>query len=283
VLRDGRRVWSGPVAETDEPSLVRAMVGKDVAAYHRARERVTASGSPLLSANKLATRDGVIHDASLSVRAGTILGVFGVVGAGKSELLEAVFGMRPLASGSIQVEGRAHARWGPRQAIDAGLALVPEDRLRTALLTDRSIAWNVALPYWRTMRRLSAVAKQEGRIGQAAVKEIGIRAPSAKVLVANLSGGNKQKVSVGRWIGEHTRTRVFLFDEPTQGLDVGAREEVYILMRQLAERGAAIIVASSDLDELLALADEFVVMRSGTTAPIDPKMHNAEDLLAAAT
>ncbi len=267
VLRDGELVWTGPLASTSSDALVRHMIGKEVEAVAPPHP-VATTGVPLLEVRGLATRDGRVRAADLSAQSGRILGIFGVVGAGKSELLEAMFGLRATAAGTIVVGGRAVTRWEPRRAIEAGLALVPEDRLTKALLAGRSIAWNVAMPYWKTLGRRFAIGRREARLGDDVIAELGIQAPGAQTLVEHLSGGNKQKVSIGRWLGAHASARIFLFDEPTQGLDVGARAGVYRLMRTLAETGAAIVVASSDLEEILAISDDVVVIKSGTTTAL---------------
>lgn len=283
VLRDGRRVFTGPIGSVDSDQLVQLMIGKKVAAYRRV-ERVAAEPvEPAIVASGLATADGVIKRADLSICAGRILGIFGVVGAGKSELLEALYGLRRLVTGEIAVAGRRPGKWNPREAIAAGLALVPEDRMSKALLAERSIAWNAAMPYWSSMSRRRGISKEEARLGQAVLQKLGIRASRASVMVSHLSGGNKQKVSIGRWLGPHSKAQIFLCDEPTQGLDVGAREEVYELMRDLATRGAAIVVATSDLEEALALADDVVVIRGGTTTRLPRDEHTPEALLSAAT
>lgn len=283
VLRDGQLVWSGPLASTDTDALVRHMIGKEIEAvappHHNA-----AAGDPVLEVAGLATRDGRVRRADMVARSGRILGIFGVVGAGKSELLEAVFGLRPTVAGTIRIDGQPTDRWGPRQAIGAGMALVPEDRLSKALLAGRSIAWNVAMPYWKALSRGFAITRQEAKLGGEVIAELGIRAPGAHTLVENLSGGNKQKVSIGRWLGSHASARIFLFDEPTQGLDVGARADVYRLMRSLAESGATILVASSDLEEVLAISDDVIVIRNGTTTTLDnTESREAAVILAAAT
>jgi len=283
VLRDGALVFAGPLAGTTADALVHHMIGKEVEAI-APPQRGAAAGAPVLELADVATRDGRVRAAALGAHAGRILGIFGVVGAGKSELLEAAFGLRPIAGGTIRVGGEPVGRWGPRAAIDAGMALVPEDRLTKALLASRAIAWNVAMPYWPALSRFFAIGRNEAKLGDEVIAELAIQAPGAATLVEHLSGGNKQKVSIGRWLGRHASARIFLFDEPTQGLDVGARAGVYRLMRVLADEGAAIIVASSDLEEILAIADDVLVIRNGTTTPLaDDHGRDAAAILAKAT
>jgi ribose transport system ATP-binding protein len=283
VLRDGALVFAGPLAATSAEALVHHMIGKEVEAIVPPRPGA-AVGVPVLELDGVATRDGRVQAAALSAHAGRILGIFGVVGAGKSELLEAAFGLRPIAAGTLRIGGAPVGRWDPRAAIDAGMALVPEDRLTKALLASRSIAWNVAMPYWPALSRFFGIGRREARLGDEVIAELGIQAPGAATLVEHLSGGNKQKVSIGRWLGRHASARIFLFDEPTQGLDVGARAGVYRLMRALAEGGAAILVASSDLEEILAIADDVLVIRNGTTTRLgDGHGRDAATILAKAT
>lgn len=283
VLRDGKLVWTGPLASTDSDTLVRHMIGRETEAVTPPRSSV-ATGTPVLEVHGLATRDGRVRQAELTASSGRILGLFGVVGAGKSELLEAAFGLRPIASGTISIDGRVVDRWGPRRAIAAGMGLVPEDRLAKALLVGRSIAWNVAMPYWEDLNSRFSIGRQEAKLGNEVVAELNISAPGAYTLVEHLSGGNKQKVSIGRWLGTHASARIFLFDEPTQGLDVGARADVYRLLRSLADEGATIIVASSDLEEVLAISDDVIVIRNGTTTTLnDNENCDAAAILRAAT
>lgn len=283
VLRDGELVWTGPMSSTDAGALVRHMIGNEVEAVAPPRGNVVA-GTPVLEVHDLSTADGRVRSANLAARSGRILGIFGVVGAGKSELLEAIFGLYPTTGGTISVAGRKVDRWGPREAIRAGMALVPEDRLSKALLANRSIAWNVAMPYWRRLSSRFSIGSREAKLGDEVISELGIAAPGSHTPVEHLSGGNKQKVSVGRWLGAHSAARIFLFDEPTQGLDVGARAGVYRLMRTLADSGASIIVASSDVEEVLAISDDVTVIKNGkTTALNDNESREAAVVLAAAT
>lgn len=285
VLRDGCQVWTGETDSVDADYLVGLMVGQQMAVEHPQRP-TTVPGEPLLEVRGLSTVDHRVKEANLNVRRGQVLGIFGVVGAGKSELLEALFGMRALEGGEIVVAGQTICVWDPRRAISAGLALLPEERLEKALLPERSIAWNLSVPYWRNWKitwRSLGVAGPEARIGQSVVPALGIQPADPSATVATLSGGNKQKVSIGRWIGEHAKANVFLFDEPTQGLDVGARAEVYRMIRELTEKGAGVILASSELNEVLGISHEVVAMRVGETVPVADDELTAESVLAKAT
>lgn len=282
VLRDGRVTWDGPLEHTNSQELIHAMVGKEIGAIAPGGV-ATESAPPVLLARNLSTKDSRVRDATVSAQPGRIRGIFGVVGAGKSELLEAVFGIRACDFGTIEVNGTPHRRWNPGLAIRCGMALVPEDRSEKALLGSYSIAWNVSMPYWKRLSRRLRIAREEALLGHDVINELDIKAPGHGTLVHDLSGGNKQKVSIGRWLGTHATARIFLFDEPTQGLDVGARAEVYRLMRSLADDGAAVVVASSDVEEIVSLSDDLTVIRDGTTRDLEPDVpHTAAEVLSAA-
>jgi ABC-type sugar transport system ATPase subunit len=267
VLRDGRVTWDGPIDQTDADGLIHAMVGREVGAITPS-DLSESTAPPVLQVRDLATRDARVCGASLSASPGRIRGIFGVVGAGKSELLEAVFGIRAVAAGSMEVNGTTLRRWNSAVAIGNGMALVPEDRNEKALLGEFSIAWNVAMPHWKRLARRMNIGKRESKLGREVIRELDIKAPGPQTLVRDLSGGNKQKVSIGRWLGSHATARIFLFDEPTQGLDVGARSEVYRLMRTLADGGAAVVVASSDVEEIVTISDDITAIRNGITVDL---------------
>src|SRR6185312_8449667 len=199
VLRDGQLEWTGKLASTSADALVRHMIGKEIEAV--APPRVTAAaGSPALDVSGLATADGRVRQADLVAHSGRILGIFGVVGAGKSELLEAVFGLRPKTAGTISVGGRIARRWAPRQAIRAGIALVPEDRLSKALLANRSIAWNVAMPYWKSLNNRFSIGRREARLGDEVIAELGILA-RARIPWSSISAAvtSRRFPSAGGW------------------------------------------------------------------------------------
>jgi ABC-type sugar transport system ATPase subunit len=283
VLRDGRFVATTPVALLDEPTLVEQMIGRRLEAPPRgvpgaARARAegdaeavairaltpehapTEPGSVMLEVKGLSS-PGRLLGASLAVRRGEVLGVGGLVGSGRSELLDAIFGLDERASGRVMVEG-VPVR-SVRGAIAAGMGYVPEDRRRQGLFFDLSIHENMVLPF---MRRLASVlgwrrlGAERGLVREK-FAEFQIKAAGAGLSPATLSGGNQQKVLIARWMGR--QTRVLLLDEPTRGIDVGTKAEVYRLVRAEAERGVAILLVSSEMPELLALSDRIIVMREG--------------------
>ncbi|MFZ2875185.1 MAG: sugar ABC transporter ATP-binding protein [Phycisphaerales bacterium] len=286
VLRDGRFVATTPVASLDEPTLVEQMIGRKLetpvrgahaaagagtgrtegeaeagAIRELAPEHATGRAGPVILEVRGLSSPGRLRDASLAVRKGEVLGVGGLVGSGRSELLDAIFGLDSRASGRVEVEGQRVR--SVRGAIAAGVGYVPEDRRRQGLFFDLSIHENLVLPFMRRLasalgwRRVGA----ERRLVREKIAAFQIKAASAGLSPGTLSGGNQQKVLIARWMGP--QTRVLLLDEPTRGIDVGTKAEVYRLVRDAAERGAAILLVSSEMPELLALSDRIIVMCEG--------------------
>ncbi len=262
VLRDGRNAGSLCGDEIQEPAMVRLMVGRDLAIPQRAASQ-TLSGS--FEAESVCTLANPHVAVSFCARAGQILGFAGLVGAGRSELARAICGMDPRSSGQIRLAGRTLRIQCARDAIDQGIYLVPEDRRRSGLIGRMSIRENVTLPGLRRYARRGWVDR--ARETCAAAKEcqtLNVVSPSVEARVQNLSGGNQQKVVLAKWLS--MRPQVMFFDEPTRGIDVGAKAEIYRLMRQLADRGVIVIVISSDLEELLSVSDRILVMHEGRIA-----------------
>jgi len=265
VLRDGQSVTTTTLADTDRRTLIRAMTDREVT--ETTSHQPAPSGPPRaerLAVHGLCTR-GVLHDVSLHVRAGEIVGVAGLLGAGRTEVARAIFGIDPISAGTIAVDGRPLVLRTPRDAIAAGLGFVTEDRKREGLLLDRSLEENIALPVLRSLSRWGVMRQSAERsLATGFINALRIRTPTARQPVRTLSGGNQQKVVLAKWLA--TGARVLLLDEPTRGVDVGAKEEMHALIRRLASEGAAILLLSSDLPELLALADRTYVMRDGRVA-----------------
>ncbi|HUX35356.1 MAG TPA: sugar ABC transporter ATP-binding protein [Gemmatimonadaceae bacterium] len=258
VLRDGQLVTSAPASELSRADVVRLMVGRELAAgYPRA---AAAPGAELLRLDGV--HSGPVHDASFTLRAGEIVGLVGLVGAGRTELARAVFGAAPLTAGAMWLDGRPFAPRAPGDAIAAGVALLPEDRKRQGLVLMATIRENVSLPSLPALARRGVVDRARERSGVGRwIDALGVRTPSLDRPAQLLSGGNQQKVVLARWMLRHAR--VLLFDEPTRGIDVGAKAEIYALMRRLADEGGAILMISSDLPEALGMADRLLVMRDG--------------------
>ena len=259
VLRDGMLVGTYTTAETTTETIVRAMVGREPPP-RMARHATNAAEAPRLSVRQL-TRRPFVHDVTLDVRPGEIVGVFGLVGSGRTELLEAIFGLAPIDSGSVLVGGQAVRLQSARDAMAAGLALVPEDRQRLGLHFNLSIADNIALP--RAARAgLGAIDRRsERRLAETAIANLAIRSAAPDRTPDTLSGGNQQKTAAARWLA--VDPTVLLLDEPTRGVDVGAKFEIHNLILDRARAGMACLVVSSDLPEVLALADRILVMREG--------------------
>ena len=264
VLRDGRAVLRARTADIDEKVIADAIVGRAVAAMTRADADpgASAGGRPVvLEVTDLAS-PGRLAPMSLDVHAGEVVGIAGFLGSGRSELLHAIFRADRRATGEVRLAGRS-LPLSTGRAVEAGMALVPEDRTRQGLVPQFEIWRNMSLPHlegvaWR------GVLPQRGREIERAsegIRRLGIKAGSPEALVSELSGGNAQKVTVARWLfGD---TKLFLLDEPTAGIDVGAKADILTLIRTLAAAGIAIIIVSSEFEELLAVADRLLVMREG--------------------
>lgn len=265
VMRDGRSVATMRLADTDRRALIRAMTDREVVeTTSRQASDSSTSRATRLAVSGLCTR-GVLHDVSLHVCAGEIVGVAGLLGAGRTEVARAIFGLDPIRAGTIAIDGRCLARRTPREAIAAGLGFVTEDRKREGLLLDRSVQENITLPVLRSLSRWGVVRRSaEQSLAAGFITSLRIRTPTPQQPVRTLSGGNQQKVVLAKWLA--TGARVLLLDEPTRGVDVGAKEEMHALIRQLAADGSAILLLSSDLPELLALSDRMYVMRDGGVA-----------------
>jgi ribose transport system ATP-binding protein len=275
ILRDGETVHTGPLAELSTEEIIRHMVGRELEAiYHR---EPLPPGEELFRVEGLSRR-GVLHEISFRLHAGEIVGLAGLVGAGRTELCRALFGLDPVDSGRVWVAGKeVHIR-SPREAVAAGLALIPEDRQRNGLAVLLPVAHNL------THARLQAVSPRgildhssERRATTELIARLRIRAESWRQLAGKLSGGNQQKVVVGKWL--FSRARVFLFDEPARGIDVGAKAEVFRIMDELARSGAAVLMVSSELPELVQVADRILVMRQGRLVAELPRGTTQEEIM----
>jgi rhamnose transport system ATP-binding protein len=259
VLRDGSDVASRPKAETEREEIVRLMVGRTLAA--EARRRPTAVGDERLTVEGLSSA-GVFDSVSFSVRAGEIVGMAGLVGSGRSEIAEALFGIEPFDAGTVRVDGRSVNVRDPIQMVRLGVAYVPEDRDLQGLVTSFSIVDNVALPLLRRLSRLGLRARGlERGVSARYASDLAIKAPGVDTPVSALSGGNRQKTVLAKWLA--TEPKVLILDEPTHGIDVGSKAEVHAIIRRLAEQGMAILMISSDLPEVLLLSDRILVIAGG--------------------
>jgi ribose transport system ATP-binding protein len=262
VLRDGRVVKDASTAALDESALVHAIVGRQLLAVEQRLGTPTrTSEAPLLEVAGLSSPAG-IRDVALAVRPGEVVGLAGLLGSGRSETLHAIFGADPAATGEVRVAGQALGR-GPHAAVRAGVALVPEDRARQGLVGGDELWRNISLPDLPRLARYGAlpVREREMERAAAAIEQLGIRAPGPDTLVAELSGGNAQKVVFGKWL--FADRRVFLLDEPTAGIDVGAKADILELIRGFAAEGKAVLLVSSEFEELLAVCTRLHIMRRG--------------------
>ena len=258
VLRDGRVIGTQRASAVNQRELVRWMVGRDIVDhFHRPLAR---TGEVALEVRDL--WGPKTFGTSFSVRQGEVFGLAGLVGSGRTELARLLFGIDRLQRGEIRVAGRPMRITGPRDAIDAGIVLVPEDRKREGLVMIQSVAFNVALPWVREWITAGVPHWRRRRaIVDRAIRNFGIRAADPEQCVGNLSGGNQQKALVARWM-EH-RPKVLILDEPTRGVDVGAREEMFSIIGSLVEAGVAVVLISSDLAELLAMSHRVALVRDG--------------------
>jgi len=259
VMRDGTYVGTFVRAETTPDTIVRSMVGREPPS-RVTRQKGVDSGQPRLSIRGL-TRRPWFENVSLDVGPGDIVGIFGLVGSGRTELLETVFGLAKPDAGSVAIDGSVVTLRSAREAARAGLALVPEDRQRLGLLFNLNLRHNLVLARAVKERIHRIKDAEETEIAQAQVSGLAIRTPTVTRLPDTLSGGNQQKLVAGKWLA--TAPRVLLLDEPTKGVDVGAKFEIHNIVRNHAAAGMACVMVSSDLPEVLALADRIVVMREG--------------------
>jgi ABC-type sugar transport system ATPase subunit len=259
VLRDGRLIATAPVSEMPHDLLVRHMVGRELS-EESAEPHGSAQPVVMLKVDGLA-RGHSFRDIGFEIRRGEIVALAGLVGAGRTEVLESVFGVSPADAGRIYVDGREVPVRTPADAIRAGIALVPDDRKAKGLMLGASVRVNMVLA---SERQFVIRGRQEAAAAQRMIGELSVRTRDAGTPVAELSGGNQQKVVLAKWL--LTDVKVFLLDEPTRGIDVGAKAEIYALIRALARRGAAILFASSELEEVLRLADRILVMHRGRIA-----------------
>jgi len=280
VMRDGAYIATSAIADTDPDQIVRQMVGRQITELFP--KQPAEIGEPLLEVRGL-TRGGVFHDIDFEVRAGEIVGLAGLVGAGRSEVVRAVFGVDPYDEGTVHVAGRAVPGGDPAAAMRAGIALVPEDRRKQGLVTESSVAHNVTLSIRRQLARFGLITTgMENRAAKEWASRLEVKTHALDTVAATLSGGNQQKVVLAKWLA--TDPRVLIIDEPTRGIDVGTKSEVHRLLSELAGRGMAVLMISSELPEVLGMADRVLVMREGRiTADIPREQATSENVMFAAT
>jgi rhamnose transport system ATP-binding protein len=266
VLRDGETVKTCARGDVDRAALIRMMVGRELSAVFPKRTVPLGPLSPrsdvALDVRHLSHRATGVADVSLTVRRGEILGLAGLVGSGRTQLAEILFGLTPADTGEIRVHGKTVRLSSPRDAIEAGIAYVPEDRRQHGVVLEMSIASNASLASLGAVSRRGLIDRaREQAAAERYVERFRIKTPSVGADVGTLSGGNQQKVALARWLS--TDPSILILDEPTQGVDVGSKAEIHSLMQTLAEQGLAIIMISSELPEILGMSDRIAVMHAG--------------------
>jgi L-arabinose transport system ATP-binding protein len=274
IMRDGELVKSAPTSELSEDEMIRLMVGRPLSRVFPARN---GSRGDLAVRMRGVTTDKV-HEISLDIHAGEIVGLSGLVGSGRSELAHALYGVDRIVAGTIEVAGSPRAIRSPESAIRWGIGLAPEDRKGQGLFLNRSVSDNVSLTVLRALSRWHVVnAKAEHKVVSKMTQRMRVKARSLASHVSTLSGGNQQKVLLARWVARNPK--VLILDEPTRGIDVGAKAEIYQLVNELTESGMAVLLISSELPELLGLADRIHVMRDGRIVQEVPRKDANEETL----
>ena len=261
VLRDGRTVGELRGAEIEPPAMIRLMIGRDLKSLYI--PPATAPGAATLELVELRTTTYPAHQVSIEVRSGEILGLAGLVGSGRTELARVVFGIDRPVAGGLRLDGAPIALGSSREAIRRGIYLVPEDRKKLSLLLDVSLTGNISLPDLESYARATIISPGlEAANAERQRQKLKIRTPGVATEVGTLSGGNQQKAVLAKWLS--MRPRCIIFDEPTRGIDVGAKNEIYQLMRGLADSGVAILMISSDMEEVIGVSDRIAVMHEGS-------------------
>ncbi len=283
VLRDGAAIETRPTKDFPQADIIHAMVGRSLDAHFPELPAVATDAGVVLDVKDL-NRHGVLHDISFHVRAGEIVGLAGLVGAGRTETIRCVAGADIADSGSVAVDGTPHRMHAPSDAIAAGIAFITEDRKAQGLVLGMTVRENITLAHLAQFVNREHLIDEKSEVvaSERMIDELHIKTPSEDQIVRNLSGGNQQKVVLAKWL--LGKARVFLFDEPTRGIDVGAKTEIYALMLNLLKNGAAIVMVSSDLPEVLGMSHRVLAMRSGQIVKeFSRKDATPEAVIAAAT
>lgn len=280
VMRDGAYIGTVTTEQTSNDELVTMMVGREVTELYP--KTPAEIGEVVLEVEGLSTA-GTFHDVTFTVRAGEIVGLAGLVGAGRSEIARAVFGVDSYDSGTVRLNGRAIRKGSPSAAIEAGMALVPEDRRQQGLVLESSVAHNIGAAIRRRLQRLGIITRTaENRTAAPWAGRLQVKTAAMSMNAATMSGGNQQKVAIAKWLA--TDPKLLIIDEPTRGIDVGTKSEVHRLLSQLAGEGLAILMISSELPEVLGMADRVLAVSEGRiTADLDREEATAEKVMHAAT
>ena len=281
VLRDGSYIGTEEIKDIDMNDIVKMMIGREIGERFPARD--VKLGKEVLKVDKL-TSPGVFHDISFSVRAGEVLGVSGLMGAGRTEIMQAIFGNFPLESGKIYIDGKETVIKNPEAAMKAGIGFITEDRKTEGLMLEKSIEENISLANLGKVSGKNHVlsSSAEGALVKKGIEEFHIRCFGPSHECGNLSGGNQQKVVLAKWI--YTEPKILILDEPTRGVDIGAKKEIYSVINEMAAKGVAIIMVSSELPEVLGMSDRIMVVREGEVRGIIGKEEaNQQNVMTLAT
>ncbi len=281
VLRDGSYIGTEEIKDVDMNDIVKMMIGREIGERFPARN--VKLGKEVLKVDKL-TKNGVFHDVSFSVRAGEVLGVSGLMGSGRTEIMQSIFGNMSIDSGKIYIEGKEVQIKNPSQAIKAGIGFITEDRKTEGLMLEKSIEENVSLANLGKVSRNNTVlsSASEDSLVKKAIEEFHIKCFGPNHECNNLSGGNQQKVVLAKWI--YTDPKILILDEPTRGVDIGAKKEIYSVINELAGKGVAVIMVSSELPEVLGMSDRIMVVREGEVRGIvNQDEANQENVMTLAT
>jgi rhamnose transport system ATP-binding protein len=280
VLRDGESIATQDTKGMDESTLIKLMVGREVSALYPPSE--TSPASVALSVRGLGCQSSGVHDVNFDLRAGEVVGFAGIVGAGRTELARVLFGITPADTGTISLGGKSVSIQSPGEAVARGIGYVPEDRRRHGVILEMPLAANITMSIHPTLFPWSWLRfGAECELANRYIRDLGVKTPSAEVSGSALSGGNQQKVSLARWLA--TKPKVLILDEPTQGVDVGAKSEIHKIIRRLTKEGLAVMMISSDLAEVLGMSDRIAVMHGGTILrEFTGAEANAHDVMVAA-
>ncbi len=279
VLRDGESVGTHPVTAMDEAGLIRLMVGREVKQLYPPSE--SAAGETVLALRAVGCAASGVRDVTLELRAGEILGLAGLVGAGRTELARVLFGLTPADTGEITLHGESVTLCSPQDAVARGIAYVPEDRRRHGVVLEMQFEENMTMAIHRRLFRGGWLRfGAERALALEFIRDLTVRCAGPTARGGSLSGGNQQKVSLARWLA--TKPKVLILDEPTQGVDVGAKSEIHKIIRRLAKEGLAVLLISSDLPEVLGMSDRIGVMRGGTLCAILPGQSDPHAVMATA-
>ena len=281
VIRDGEYVTTLITPEATVDELIRLMVGREMTQKYPARKDCIDRSNVVLELKNVCGNGD--RDMSLKVHAGEVLGLGGLVGAGRTELAEVIFGSKAKESGQIFLNGKEINPKSPREAIDLGIALVPEDRKRHGALLTNSIKNNINMPIYERISKASVInSSTEKATAEKYREQIQIKCPTINQLVKNLSGGNQQKVILGKWLAADSQ--LIIFDEPTRGIDVGAKYEIYRLINDLVESGRSVLMISSEMEELIGMSDRIIVLAEGVmTGELSKDEFNADTIMAYAS